>query len=63
VCPIRLEDLSLVEEGVDQVWVVVEVVGECGVEDFQHHQQNFFNDATVRQLRQSVHRWNDNEQC
>ena len=39
VCPEWLEDLSLVDQGVDQVGVVVEAVGQTRVHYLQHHLQ------------------------
>ncbi len=50
VCLVGFEYLPLVEEGVDQVRVGVETVTECGVEDFQNHQQNLLKNSTVCRL-------------
>ena len=47
---IRLKQLSLIEEGVDEVRVVVEVVCEAGVGDLQHHLENLLHNRLVRCL-------------
>ena len=44
---VRLKDLPLVEQGVDEVRVVVEVVSQTGVGDLKHHLEYLFNDALV----------------
>ena len=51
---VRLEDLSLVEEGVDKMRIVVQAVGQCGVGDLQHHHQNLFQNGTIIDLHDSV---------
>ena len=50
VCPERLKDLSLVEEGVDQVRVVMEAVGQTRVHYLQHHLQYLLHYLLLRCL-------------
>ena len=50
VSPEGFEDLSLVEEGVNQVRVVLQLVSQTRVHDLQQHQQNLFNDGLIRRL-------------
>lgn len=38
------EELPFVEQRVHQVRVVVERVGQAGVDDLQHHSNHFFDD-------------------
>ena len=47
VCAIGLKYLPLVEQGVDEVRVVVEVVSQTGVGDLKNHLQYLFYDALV----------------
>ena len=46
-----LKDLSLIEEGVDEMRVGVETMAECRVNDFKHHQQNLLQNSSVSGLR------------
>lgn len=48
---VRLKDLSLIEEGVDEVRICVEAMAECRVNDFKHHQQDLLKDSPVGCLR------------
>ena len=47
MCPIGFKDLPLVEQGVDEVRVIVQIVTESGVDDLQDHQQDLLKDSTV----------------
>ena len=47
MCSERLKDLSLVQERVDQVWVVVETISEAGVDDLEYHEKHLLQDGQI----------------
>lgn len=51
VRPELLKEFPLVEQRIHQVGVVVERVGQAGVDDLQHHADHLFNHVQVLGLR------------
>ena len=47
------EEAALVQQGVDQVGVVVQRVGQTGVDNLQHHAQNLLQHAQVLHLQRT----------
>ncbi len=48
-----LEQLPLVEQRVQQVWVVMERVTQTGVYDLQHHSDHLLDDVQILSLREN----------
>lgn len=49
-----LEELPLVEQRVQQVWVVMERVTQTGVYDLQHHSDHLLDDVQILSLREET---------
>ena len=49
------EEAALVQQGVDQVGVVVQRVGQTGVDNLQHHAQHLLQHAQVLHLQRSMY--------
>ena len=47
VCLERLKDLSLVEERVDQMWVVLESMRQTRVDNLKNHQQDLLHNGLI----------------
>ncbi len=47
------EQLPLVEQRVQQVWVVMERVTQTGVYDLQHHSDHLLDDVQILSLREN----------
>ena len=49
------KETALVQQGVDQVGVVVQRVGQTGVDNLQHHAQHLLQHAQVLHLQRSMY--------
>ena len=47
----RFKHLSLVQQGVHKVWVVMETMGEARVNDLQYHLKHLLQDGQVSRLQ------------
>ena len=44
---VRLEEILLVQDGVDKIGVSLDLMDEAGVDDLQDHPENFLQDANI----------------
>ena len=44
---VRLEEILLVQDGVDKIGVSLDLMDEAGVDDLQDHPENFLRDANI----------------
>lgn len=51
--PERLKDVPLVQEGINQVWIVRESMSQAAVDNFQHHPQDLLQYGQVLNLESS----------